>query len=361
MERGTAIRQTGLLGLHQITQLMELQRKKEAMQLLEVCARAWSRGEAIREKQLLNQIGYASPEAFQAILDAHPARLLHDTIANIGTAFQLLATSRLEIIKIHSQFHALVLHDTADKHSLSSTMEAATKEVYTFSCAAYSLVQAYRHLKSVAPQYDSQLEQLITEIFSNETVAAFVMGLRVNYNHNRLFKANPTYTVTTGETRTVESNLKFDKQLLLQNREWKSAARAFLEKQDNLNVINIVNSYFKLAQNLHQQFQHRLGLQKDELFRDYVRLQQARKTIGDQVWLGILLQSVSKRNIDPYMYLDRYFTAEELTKIMCFDVHSKQQVDFMIALKDPLVLCSSDTRSTLYKTFGVPEDHLAQI
>src|SRR5262249_27018059 len=152
--------------------------EQKTARLVAACQQVWSVGAGIASKELLTQLGYASEEDFQRILECHPAKALHDSIANIETAFQLLQSSRLAIIEIYGQFHALVVHESTDKIQLSSTMELATKEVYTFSCAAYSLVQAYRHLKSAAPQHQQGLDQLISDIFAGQPVAAFVIGLR---------------------------------------------------------------------------------------------------------------------------------------------------------------------------------------
>lgn len=65
------------------------------------------------------------------------------------------------------------------------------------------------------------------------------------------------------------------------------------------------------------------------------------------------MQNAIKNGVDPYVHLVRYFTEDELHRARCFDDHSKAQVDYLIALRDPIGLCSDALRGELYKIFKV--------
>jgi hypothetical protein len=342
---------TDLQTFNTLNNIMHRQRDEREANLLMECKRAWSAGGMIADKNLLTHLGYMSPDGYQRVLDEHPAKAAHDSIDNVNTAFGLLKASRHEIIKIYGQFHAQVMHDSADSGHLEDVNTTATKEVYTFSCASYSLVQAYRHFKSAVPECATRHDEVVAEVFGAKPIGDFVMGLRKSYNHQNLFRARPTYTVSLGESRTVETNLRFDRQLLLKNTEWTVAGRRFLETAAELDVIEIVNTYFALAAELHSKFVHSCGLNQNDLFKDYLRLCKARETIGLQVSLGLVLQAVAKRNVDPYVYLARFFTREEEKCIMCLPNNSAEQVDYMISIKDPLGLCSDDIRCSLHALF----------
>lgn len=335
-----------------IIQVMDRQREDREAALLSECRRIWAQGFMITDKTLLTHIGYMSAEGFQSVLDAHPTQAAHDSIENIETAFGLLSASRHEIIKIYGQFHAQVMHDRSPG-GLKAVIAAATKEVYTFSCASYSLVQAYRHFKSAVNECADSLDALIAEVFGGKPIGDFVKDLRKSYNHQRLFKANPSYKISLGASKTVETNLRFDRQILLQNTEWTAKGRQFLETASELDVIEIVNAYFALAEELQSKFAHLCGLTGRPLFKDYLHLRKARETISQQMSIGLLLQGVSKRSVDPYIYIHRFFTREEVEHVMCLPNNTAEQVDYIIALKDPLGLCSDDTRRSLYKLFNV--------
>jgi hypothetical protein len=68
--------------------------------------------------------------------------------------------------------------------------------------------------------------------------------------------------------------------------------------------------------------------------------------------LGILLQGAKQRGTDPYAHLVEHFTKEELGRIYCLPSHSREQVDFMVELRDPLGFCGKDLLEGLYDLFG---------
>ena len=77
----------------------------------------------------------------------------------------------------------------------------------------------------------------------------------------------------------------------------------------------------------------------------------ARKAIGEKVSLGIILQIAVPKKLNPYEYLDKWFTEDELKNIYSFDDHTKEQLEYMISLRDPFGFCDRHTREELYKLF----------
>jgi hypothetical protein len=73
-----------------------------------------------------------------------------------------------------------------------------------------------------------------------------------------------------------------------------------------------------------------------------------------------MLQQALPKKLDPYEYLESWFSEEELEKIYSLPDHSSEQLEYMIALRDPLGFCDADTRETLYRLFSVPLDKLPQ-
>lgn len=97
---------------------------------------------------------------------------------------------------------------------------------------------------------------------------------------------------------------------------------------------------------------------KDKGYRDIQRIQCARKVIAAKVWLGIVLQNAVPRKLNPYEYLPQWFTEEELKNIYSFDDHTREQLEYIISLRDPFGFCDRHTREELYKLFSVPLDLL---
>lgn len=330
--------------------LMKEQRRREHEALLEDCKSAWRAEGKIGSIELLRKIGYSSPEAFEEILSEHPARAQHQGVDNIDRAFSVLRLSRDAIHDVYGAFHAQAVHD-ASRPDLKGTLAAATKEVFAFSFAASALIAAYRRITSAAPQIAEPLDRLRKEIFSYEPLNEFIKKLRNNFGHSTIFAAQPQYTITIAEQRSVVTTLQFDRKALLKGG-WNDLALTFINGAESLDVMQIVSSYFNCAENLHRRYLSETGLEHDARFKDYLRLKEARTAVSLEVTLGLILQNAVKNGANPYTHLSRFLSPDELVRVRCFDDHSQAQVDYIIRLRDPIGLCSDDLRLNLYRLFG---------
>ena len=156
----------------------------------------WEKYGGIKDRQLLIRIGYSSPKFFEALLEAHPARRYQQSLENVQRAFSILETSRLALIDIAGKFHARVEHSVF-KDEWEATLNEATGEVYTYSCAASSLVQAYRRLHSSWPEIQQKYDQLKSELIDTADVIKFISELRTSNNHYEIIRASPSYSITT--------------------------------------------------------------------------------------------------------------------------------------------------------------------
>jgi len=119
-------------------------------------------------------------------------------------------------------------------------------------------------------------------------------------------------------------------------------------------VIDLIDEHFKLASRFKDIVLFRTGIHSDKGFRDYYKIIQARQVIAKRVWLGVVLQTALSTNLNPYEYLREWFTDDELKNIYSFGDHTKEQLEYMISLRDPFGFCDFDTRNGLYKLFSVP-------
>ncbi|MBS0234831.1 MAG: hypothetical protein JSR99_15250 [Proteobacteria bacterium] len=270
---------------------------------------------------------------------------------NIDRVFTVLRLARDAIYAAYGSFHAQAVH-AKEWPDMNGILEAATKEVFTFAFASASLVGAYRRLKSAAPETAMPLGALSDEIFSDQLLNHFIKELRNNFGHSRLFEAQPQYTITWADDRRVTTNLRFDRTALLEG-EWNLHARQFIETASSLDVMEIISDYYGRADRLHRRYLSTTGLEHDEYFKDYLRIREARSTIATQMTLGLFLQNAVKNGVNPYVHLCTYFSDDEIRRSRCYPDHSMAQVDFLIASRDPLGLCSDELRANLYALFGV--------
>ena len=334
---------------------MNMQQKTADQKRMAEIEDEWKKHNEIKDRKLLIRIGYSSPEFFKSLLEAHPAQRRKQSLDNVQRAFDILAASRLALIDVAGRFHARVEHNVL-KDEWKTALDEATREVYTYSCAANSLVQAYRGLLSSWPEIQKKYDQLKSEFIDTAGVIPFIAELRNSNNHYEIIKASPSFSITTRDKgkREVKSTISFDRSAILNSSDWKSKAKAFISSRESLEVLELVDEHFGAVSKLKKVLVHRTGIRGDTALRDLERIESARKAITERVWLGILLQQAIAGKLDPYEYLEGRFTEDELKNIYSLPDHSSDQIEYMISLRDPLGFCDIDTRKQLYILFSVP-------
>lgn len=334
-----------------LDEIVKQQRRAEDQALLKEFQSAWCSASQISPIELLRKINFASADCIDAILKAHPARPWHDAVDDVDRAFSVLSLSRDALNSIYGVYHSQAVYDR-NRPDIEGVLADTTKEVFAFSFAALSLVEAYRRFESTAPNISTRYNQLRSEIFRDPPLSKFIQELRNSFSHRILIAARPRYSVKHGAQRTVTTSLQFDREQLSKAK-WNSEARQFIETTEALDVLQITSSYFDCAADLHRRYLTETGLEHDPHFKDYLRLQMARKAASHELTLGLVLQATKNRAVNPYPHLARHFTADELRRIRSLDDHSQAQVDYLIGLRDPIGLCSDELRRGLYRLFHV--------
>src|ERR1043166_8425969 len=134
--------------VERLNAVMKKQREEADHNRMVAIQSQWAQFGEIKDKQLLHRLALSSQEFFDSFLAVHPAKGLWDKVNNVHRAFDILSLSREAFIDLAGKFHARVDHDMLGDDGYDRALSYATKEIYTYSCAAYSLVQAYRHLIS---------------------------------------------------------------------------------------------------------------------------------------------------------------------------------------------------------------------
>ncbi|MER8484286.1 hypothetical protein [Mesorhizobium sp. M1322] len=347
-----------LSSIDQILRKQQENREKESLELLQ---KQWQKNGELTDKAALRHAAFCSQEFHSRVLSLHPARILVENLNNVKRAFDILTRSREAFIEIVGKFHARVMHDHMETSDFELALSVATKEVYTYSIAAVSLVQAYRHLLSGNPEIKADYDTTRVEVFGDSQIVKFFSHLRNSYNHSRILIASPHYTITHGDSKEVVSGIAFDKDAILKNDDWPQETKPFIEAKGDLQVIDLINEHYKMAKRFFDIIIFRTGIYKNVSYRDYYRILQARTVAGHLSTMGIMLQIAVPKNLNPYQYLNAYFTPEQLLNIYCLKDHTKEQVDYMISLKDTLGLCDESTRGQLYKLFQVQESEPAVV
>lgn len=281
----------------------------------------------------------------------HPFFPTYEAMAQIETAFEMLVQARSSLVELYGHYHATLIYD-----GFKLTEEVAwktTHEVFKYVFAASALVQAYRRFLQLDVLDREGYNRVFRISFNNIELMAFVQNLRNCYGHQMILRVSPIGRISYGKNIQVESSLTFDRGLLRSLRDaWNADAKRFLEQTEELNVLDIISQYHRMASSLYQSYGSASGAIHTVGFREVVRCKQAITSAGHVMSLGFILQVAKQRGTDPYAHLTDHFTREELERIYCFPSYSREQVDFMISLRDPLEFCEKDLRERLYDIFG---------
>lgn len=340
--------------LTQIADRMKTQRQRDEQEFVAALEEEWSRYGEIKDKGLLVRIGYISNELFSKIIHDHAAYDLSKRIKSATRAFAILKESRSDLIDIAGHFHYRIMHHPHTKESEEVALNEATKAVYTYANAAQSLVQAYRHLVASNISFVPGYEALKKEVFKDDPILKFLKDLRNSNNHIQILEATPYYRIEL-TSNEVATDLRFNAETILLGDRWSPQSKHIAQTYENLGVIELVSKHFALVSSFHKKVFVRAGIYHRQELRDYKRLKLARETISRRFSLGLILQQALPRRLNPYEYLDEWFTEDELSRIYAYANHSKEQLDYMILLRDPLQLCDDSLRDRLYQLFSISE------
>lgn len=325
------------------------QRDERDRFVLEECVSRWREGQSL-PLELLRDFAW-SGKGYQWLEEHHPFYTVIKATEQIKTAFDILVAARSSLISVYGNYHAAITYD-GFKTAEAASMEA-TQEIFKYVFAAAALVQAYRRFVSREDSFKEGYNKELFASFDKKGLMQFVQDLRNCYGHQNLFKVMPVGTVHYGEKKSVESGFVFEKSRLLEiDNAWRKDARNFIEDSERLDLLEIIDEYHKMAKSLFKSYQSASGLVHRPEFQEIARCKLATKLVSKMTWMGVMLQQVKQGNADPYRFIGDYFTEAELERIHCLRPNSREQVDYMIQLRDPIGLCRDDLRQSLYSFFG---------
>jgi len=329
--------------------LVNEHRSKNNDLLLQECKACWDNGGHLT-MELLKKFAW-SGSGNKWLRNHHPFSPTFEAMAQIETAFEMLVQARASLIELYGHYHATLMYDGFEMPK--EVAWKTTHEVFKYVFAAMALVQAYRRFLKLGVPDRQGYYRVFDLAFCDTELMAFVQQLRNCFGHKVFLRVSPEGKVSISDKVQVESALTFDRELLISLKDaWNSDAKRFLERSKKLNALEVIDQYHRMASELFHAYGSASGATHTVGFREVVRCTQAIASAGHVMSVGILLQGAKQRGTDPYAHLAKHFTKEEMERIQCFPSRSREQVDFMIALRDPLGFCATDLLENLYDVFG---------
>lgn len=328
---------------------MRAQNKARAEEIEAKCVAMWCQG-MTPEPSVLKHLVFLPQEDFDNILSKHPCYSIDDAIKQVGSAFKILTSAHNQILETFGRYYSNVAF--GDLSSNLDVAERATSQVFQFSFAAAALIQTYRRLLSVCPDRKDEFTQLVNRSIADECLAGFVQELRNNFGHVRIHSPSPRGTYEIGGQRNASVSILFKSSDLLEGGQWNLKAKSYIERQDEIDIISVIHEYHGFASKIFISYLARIGLLFDVGLGELRKIRAMRRHTLMTSYLNAILPAVSGGDFDPYCHLDKIFCNEELERILSLPCRSRQQVDYMIMLRDPLGLCEQNFREDLYRLFG---------
>jgi hypothetical protein len=222
--------------------------------------------------------------------------------------------------------------------------------VFSATMAAMALVD---HSRIFATDYPvGRYQEKVKENFSEDSLHRFIQLLRNFMTHVRIAKSNWV--------------VKWDKQgrsvffiLTAKNLNkwdgWDSPSKSYIESNpEGINVEQLFNEYSNRIKLFHDWFRSQVWEKNSEDLREYFGCKRVYNAVNaGSMWNLLIRQAFPQKKINPYMYLDRYLSDNEIEEILSLPFRSKQQVDRIIELVDEYGACDEELRKAAYALFGV--------
>jgi hypothetical protein len=230
---------------------------------------------------------------------------------------------------------------------------AIQRGIASSAMCSMALVDHTREFSKIytIPDYDIKLNHY----FNASKEHRFIHSLRRYITHIKLTKANWMITHSYEDREEPQAFFFFRQTDLLKWTDWHSLAKVYIDEHpEGINVEELFKHYSSTVKEFHNWLRSSVMDSYGTHISDYLRYQNLMKRFEFQsYWNFLLKQAFIPKNVDPYMYLDRYLTKQELESVFSFPQRSKEQVDRIIELVDEYGACTEEIRNLVYRFFSI--------
>ena len=232
---------------------------------------------------------------------------------------------------------------------------AAQKDVVAYCALALGVRDTLTEIRKLRGDVADELSEIQNRVFCTD-ISQFVRKLRNNLLHGRVLV--PQWSVSfLHESQTRTGSMRYSKEELTGSGDWNAQSLNFIQSSadEHLRLSVVVQEHFALLNGLRSKLEHVFARNTSPAERDYWNIEDSHKRGLRRQWVKILVGQVGKGK-DPYDHLHRFFEPEVLREILRHPRNSKEQVDFIIALKSGEFDWDDGLREMIYRAFRVVHD-----
>jgi len=239
------------------------------------------------------------------------------------------------------------------KKSGFETLEVRIQRgVFSATMAAMALVD---HSRRFSGKYPVEFyREKITEYFSENTLHRFVQNFRNYMTHFRIAKSN---WVVKHDKQGRSVFFLLTQEDLNKWNGWDNLSKTYIANNpDGVNVEGLFNEYSTKVRDFHDWFRSQVWQKYSDELREFYDCKKAYNAVNARcMWNMLIKQAFLPKKINPYVYLGRYLSNNEVAEVLSLPFRSKQQVDRIIELVDEYHACDGEIRKSVYELFGVTE------
>ena len=231
----------------------------------------------------------------------------------------------------------------------------AQKDVVAYCALALGVREALKEIRDLRSDIADEISETENRVYCTD-ISEFVRKLRNNLLHGRVLV--PQWSVSfDGERRTTTGSMRYSVEDLMASGVWNEQSLCYMRSStdEHLHLSVVVRDHIALVNELKSRLDALFAQSMSQSEWDYCQLEDSHKRVLRRQWAKVLIGQIWNGK-DPYGQLFRFFEPEVLREILRYPRHSKEQVDFMIALKSGEIDCDDELRQMLYRVFGVVRD-----
>ena len=239
------------------------------------------------------------------------------------------------------------------EHEVERSLEfASQKDAVAYCALVFGVRDTLKEICEVRRDIEDEIEELWSGVFDKD-ISEFFRQLRNNLLHGRV--VIPQWQISYDhEAQHRTGAMMYHAGSLIQSGKWNDRSQGFIDSfgEEKVQLSTIVRMHYRLLdesiRKVNDVFARNVSLSE----KDFFDIEDSHKRNGRRQWARIMVGQL-KSGENPCDYLHKFFDPEALRAIQRRPAHSKEQVDFIMALKAAEIDWDEDLQSTMYRMFGV--------
>jgi hypothetical protein len=306
----------------------------------------------IKEPWSFENIRDAYSNAFaetNEIIEKTEGGLLWNELKSLNESVWVLDSCTSDLLDEISKFaHQTTIHgfwDRINRPQEELYSRRVKKLIFCTTSSAMALVEHARrfNLKYSCPEFDEERMKR----FGDSGIHEFIQKLRNYTSHWRMAEANWEINLDfIKNSRHVKFILKRNE--LLNWDGWSPQAHKYIDFcGDKIDVYEVFNEYNGIANTFYQWHKSKVFETWSGILKIYFQYKIYLNQVRERIRWNIIVSNIPKDK-DPYEYLNKYLTDDQIEDVFSYEYKTVQQIDRLIELIDLYGACDRELRAKIY-------------